>query len=168
MLTQQERPVAFMSRALGVSKLSWLMYAKKVFAIIYVIRTWQPYLFGQKFYIQADQQSLMYLLEQRVVRPEQQKWVAKLLGYDYEILYKPGKENSPRDALSCIPGFMTLNAMFVSQARIWDEIRNTYMEQISKLAATQLGITYPIRNGLILYKNRVVVPTKSQIRDQLL
>ncbi|KAA8519251.1 hypothetical protein F0562_013507 [Nyssa sinensis] len=31
---------------------------------------------------------------------EQQKWVAKLLGYDYKILYRLSRENSTADALS--------------------------------------------------------------------
>jgi hypothetical protein len=32
--------------------------------------------------------------------PKQQKWVTKLFGYDYEIIYKKGKENVVADALS--------------------------------------------------------------------
>ena len=71
-LTQQNRPIAFMSRALGTSKLSWSTYAKEMLAIIEAIRIWRPYLMGQKFYIQTDQRSLKYLLEQRMVTPEQQ------------------------------------------------------------------------------------------------
>jgi hypothetical protein len=31
---------------------------------------------------------------------EQQKWVTKLFGYDYEIIYKKGKDNVVADALS--------------------------------------------------------------------
>ncbi|RVW90379.1 hypothetical protein CK203_045702 [Vitis vinifera] len=132
-------------------------------AIIHAIRTWRSYLLGQKFYIQTDQRSLKYLLEQRVVTPEQQKWVAKLLGYDYEILYKPGRENSAADALSHVPGSPTLNVLFVSQAKIWDEIKtatadDAYMAHISKLVATKPGLPYTNRQGLTFYKNRVVVP----------
>jgi hypothetical protein len=56
--------------------------------------------FGHKFFIQMDQRSLKYFLDQRVVTPEQQKWVTKLMGYDYEIIYRPGRENSAVDALS--------------------------------------------------------------------
>jgi len=43
--------------------------------------------------------SLKYFLQQRVATPEQQKWVIKLLGYDYEIIYRPDQENSAADAL---------------------------------------------------------------------
>ena len=70
-LTQQDKPIAFMSRALGVLKLSWFSYAKDMLAIIQAIRTWRPYLLGHKFYIQIYQHSLKYLLKQRVVTPEQ-------------------------------------------------------------------------------------------------
>lgn len=46
---------------------------------------------------------MKYLLEQRVSTPSQQKWVAKLMGYDYTIAYKSGKENLAADALSRCP-----------------------------------------------------------------
>ena len=36
-LTQQGKPIAFMSRALGVSKLSWSIYTKEILAIIHAI-----------------------------------------------------------------------------------------------------------------------------------
>ena len=33
--------------------------------------------------------------------PNTKKWVRKLMGYDYEITYKKGKDNLVVDALSC-------------------------------------------------------------------
>lgn len=45
-LTQQGRPIAFMSQALGVTKQSWSTYAKEMLAIVLAIRTWRPYLLG--------------------------------------------------------------------------------------------------------------------------
>jgi hypothetical protein len=39
-------------------------------------------------------------LEQRRSSQEKQKWVTKLFGYDYEIIYKKGKGNVVADALS--------------------------------------------------------------------
>jgi hypothetical protein len=39
-------------------------------------------------------------LEQRLSSEEQQKWATKILGYDFEIIYKKGKQNVVVDALS--------------------------------------------------------------------
>jgi hypothetical protein len=122
-LTQQGKPIAFLSRALEVAKLSWSIYAKEMLAILQAIRTWRPYLLGKKFFIQMDQRSLKYLLEQRIGTPEQQRWVAKLLGYDYEIIYHPGRDNSAADALSRVSGSPILNALFVPQVSLWEDIK---------------------------------------------
>jgi hypothetical protein len=71
-LSQQGRPIAFMSRALGISKRSWSVYAKEMLAIVEAIRIWRPYLLGRKFIIRTYQKSLKYLLEQRITTPDQQ------------------------------------------------------------------------------------------------
>ena len=39
-------------------------------------------------------------MEQRLSLEEEQKWVAKMLGYEFEIIYKKGKQNIVADALS--------------------------------------------------------------------
>jgi hypothetical protein len=56
-------------------------------------------LLGVHFKIKTDHHSLKYLLEQRMNTPQQQKWLSKLLGFDYEISDKQGKENMVADAL---------------------------------------------------------------------
>jgi hypothetical protein len=33
--------------------------------------------------------------------PEQHKWVTKMLGYEYEIIYEKGMNNVDLDSLSC-------------------------------------------------------------------
>ena len=48
-LSQQQRPIAFMSRALGLSKRTWSTYAREMLAIIVVVQLWRPYLLGRKF-----------------------------------------------------------------------------------------------------------------------
>jgi len=39
-------------------------------------------------------------MTQVVLTPEQQFYMAKLLGFDYEIVFRPGKLNQVADALS--------------------------------------------------------------------
>ena len=90
--------------------------------IVQAIQTWQPYLLGQKFYIQTNQCNLEHLMKQHIMTPKQQKWVSKLLGYDYEITYKLGKENFVVDALFRVVGNPCLNTLFVPQTSLWNEI----------------------------------------------
>jgi hypothetical protein len=71
-----------------------------MFAILHVVYLLHPYLLGQCFQIKTDHQSLKNFLEQRISSPEKQKWVTKLFGYDYEIIYKNEKDNVVADALS--------------------------------------------------------------------
>jgi hypothetical protein len=66
---------------------------------------WQPYLLGQSFIVKTDQQSLKFLLEQKVGTPFLQKWITKLLGYDFLVKYKKGSENRVVDALSRMEGW---------------------------------------------------------------
>ena len=99
--------------------------------------------------------------------------MTKLLGYDYEIKCKPGRENNAEDALSRVAGSPTLDALFVSQTQLWDTIKteacdNPYMKKTSKQATENLGVPYNWRNGLVCYKTRVVVPPHSKIIQQLL
>src|ERR1700729_905662 len=55
---------------------------------------------GRHFKVKTDHDSLKYFLEQRLSSEEKEKWVTKMLGYDFEIIYKKGKQNVVADALS--------------------------------------------------------------------
>ena len=48
----------------------------------------------------TDQRSLKFWFDQRLMGEDQHKWVSKLLGYDFEVKYKPGRQNNAADALS--------------------------------------------------------------------
>jgi hypothetical protein len=99
-LMQEVQPLAFTIKQLSEQNLGKSIYEKEILAIFHVIDLWFPYLLGQCFQIKTDHQSLKYFLEQHISSPEQQKWVTKLFGYDYEIIYKKGKDNVVLDALS--------------------------------------------------------------------
>jgi hypothetical protein len=57
-------------------------------------------LLGHCFAIKTDYQSLKFIFEQKIGTPIQQKWITKLLGYDFVVEYKKGQDNIVADALS--------------------------------------------------------------------
>ena len=99
-LMQEGRSLAFTNKQLSERNLGKSIYEKEMLAILHVVDLWHPYLLGKHFQIKTDHQSLNYFLEQCISSLEQQKWVTKLSGYDYEIIYKKGKDNVVVDALS--------------------------------------------------------------------
>lgn len=52
------------------------------------------------FFIKTDHWALKFLTEQKMANLLQQKWISKLMGYTYTILYRKGKDNTVPDALS--------------------------------------------------------------------
>jgi hypothetical protein len=86
-------PLAYLSQGLKGKNLSLSTYEKELLALVMVIRKWRHYLLGQSFKVRTDQQALKYLLEQRISTPAQQNWVSKLLGFDFTVEYKKGREN---------------------------------------------------------------------------
>lgn len=83
----------------------------------------ETYLLGRRFTFQTYQRSLRFLLEQHILIPEQQKWMGKLVGYDYEITYKPGTANAAADALPCRADSLCLHAIFTQHTDFWEELR---------------------------------------------
>ena len=67
--------------------------------ILRALKKWRPYLMGRHFKVKTNHDSLKQFLKQRLSSKEQQKWVTKMLGYDFEIIYKKGKLNVVADAL---------------------------------------------------------------------
>ncbi|XP_061375179.1 uncharacterized protein LOC133317331, partial [Gastrolobium bilobum] len=99
-LMQHGRPIAYFSQAFSEKDKMLSVYEKELKAIVFSIQKWRQYLLGRHFIVRTDQRSLKYLTEQRVLIDGQHKWVAKLMGFDFEIQYKPGLENKVADALS--------------------------------------------------------------------
>ena len=69
-------------------------------AILHALKKWRNYLMGRHFKVKTDHDSLKHFLEQILSSEEKQKWVTKMLGYEFEIIYKKGKLNVVTNALS--------------------------------------------------------------------
>lgn len=110
-LLQQGHLIAYYSKALGDRNLAKSAYEKELMAVALSIQHRRSYLLGRKFIVCNDQKSLKQLLMQRITTSDQQNWAAKLLGYHFDIVYKPGLENKGVDALSRMHDPETLCSM---------------------------------------------------------
>ena len=130
---------------------------------------------GRNFQILTDQRSLKYFLEQRVTTPEQQKWVYKLLGYEYDIKYRPDKENSAADFLSREGGGSIIHAISRPEFVIWEELKkesreSPWVQQIlsQREADSKKSYEYVWKDGLLYYKGSIAIPPESSLKTRLL
>ncbi|MCH82791.1 hypothetical protein A2U01_0003603, partial [Trifolium medium] len=89
-LLQDKHPLAYFRKVFCPRMASASTYIRELYDITSVVKRCRQYLLGTYFIIQTDHRSLKELLTQVIQTPEQQHYLAKLLGYHYEIQYKPG------------------------------------------------------------------------------
>lgn len=111
------------------------------------------------------------LTDQAIQTPEQQKWLHKLLGYDFSIEYKPGKENIVVDYLSR-SFFM---AWSQPQLSILSNLREAILVDPKLKAIVDLCITnhppnpnYSVHDHLLFWKGRLVLPADHEIVQKIL
>ena len=120
-LMQNNHPVAYLSKALGVKAQTLSTYEKECLALIMAVTKWKQYLQHKEFTIITDQRSLIHLGEQKIHQSMQQKAFLKLLGLQYKLVYKKGPDNKAADALSRQSTTETVHAISVSTPK-WLEI----------------------------------------------
>jgi hypothetical protein len=175
-LMQEGQPLAFTNKQLSERNMGKSIYEKEMLAILHVIDLWCPYLLGKCFQIKTNHQSLKYFLEQRISSPEQQKWVTKLFGYDYEIIYKKGKDNVVADALSqkyedegsifslsfIVPDWLQA----VRQEWLHDPKSLHLIQQLQSNAPASLG--YSWLHDELRYKGHLYLSKQSKLKSMVL
>ncbi|GJY94749.1 putative ribonuclease H-like domain-containing protein [Tanacetum coccineum] len=74
--------------------------SKKLAAVVFALKIWRHYLYGEACDIFTDHKSLKYIFTQRELNMRQRRWLELLKDYDTNIQYHPGKANVVADALS--------------------------------------------------------------------
>uniref|UniRef100_A0A803KXU1 MADS-box domain-containing protein n=1 Tax=Chenopodium quinoa TaxID=63459 RepID=A0A803KXU1_CHEQI len=91
------------------------------------VQKWEQYLTGHQFIIKIDQKSLKWLLQQKISTPFQQLWLSKLMGFNYENVYRSGSENVVADALSRVSGSeILLLALTVLDSNLSQKLKDSY------------------------------------------
>ena len=185
-LQQEGRPITFTSKALCPRNQTLSAYEREMLAIIHVVQKWQSYLVGNHFVILTDHHSLKYFLDGRAHTPFQQKWVTKLLGFDYEIQYKKGCDNQVADALSRVISDVNnskhsgeINAISYPYSSWLDDLRRHVENDAWILAKSHKvlqsqdddalisALRFRIYKGFLKYKNRIVLSPSNSWREKV-
>ena len=104
-----------------------------------------------------------------MVSPDYQKWLYKLLGYDFDIEYKLGFANRVADVLSRVPYQSTLLSLSVPQeVHLADIDKELQSDPLLSQIRQALSLGQPIKHGYSLiqgqlyYHNRLVLPPTSK------
>ncbi|PNX85597.1 retrotransposon-related protein, partial [Trifolium pratense] len=168
-LMQQKQPIAYFSKALSEGNLAKSVYEKELMALVLSVQHWRHYLLGREFIVYTDHKSLKHFLQQKVSSPDQQCWLAKLLGYQFEVRYKPGTENRAADALSrCFDeGEMNTIISFPiwsDRQQLLDELaQDSYIQHIIKEVQNSPTSKpgFHIKQGVLFYHDRLVISPHS-------
>ena len=103
-LNQQGRPVAFFSRTLSQTEQRHSSVEKEAYAVVEALRKWKHYLIGRHFKLITDQRSISFVFNNqnpgKTKNDKITRWRMELSCFNYDIVYRPGKENLTADALS--------------------------------------------------------------------
>ena len=162
---QSHRPIAVFSKSLAERWWGKSAYEKELMALAMAIQHWRPYLVGKKFQVRTNQHSLKHLLQHPIITPDQQNWVTKLLGYDFEIFYKPGKTNCAADELSQKTKNMELAVVFIPHWLDWEAIELVVREDLElhhiilTIEPTSTNhINFSLIARRLYHKGRIVLP----------
>jgi hypothetical protein len=100
-LMQENRVVAYASRALRPHEKNYPTHDLELAAVMHALKLWQHYLMGNRCNIYTDHQSLKYIFTQSDPNMRQRRWLELIKDYDLEVRYHPCKANVVADALSC-------------------------------------------------------------------
>ena len=99
-LMQDGRIIAYASRQLQKHKTNYPTHDLELAAVVFALKIWRHYLYGETCQIFMDHKSLKYLLTQKELNLRQRRWLELIKDYELIIKYHLGKANVVVDALS--------------------------------------------------------------------
>ena len=111
------------------------------------------------------------MIDQRIIQPQYQKWIAKLLGYSFEVVYKPGAENKAAEALSRKPAEVHLFGLYVPitidleviKKEVFQDPKYVKIVEEIKQLEEPAESKYSLQNGMLMFKNRLVILKNSSL-----
>lgn len=134
-------------------------------AVVLAVQHWRPYLLGHHFNIITDHRSIKHFIKQQITTPSQQKWLIKLLGYNYTVRYKSGINSSAPDTLSRKAELKTIIGISNPSLPFIDELQLDIMadpDSSTVITALKDGTctkkSFSLSGEILLYKKRMFMP----------
>jgi hypothetical protein len=129
-LMQENRVIAYASRALRPHEQNYPTHDLELAAVVHALKIWRHYLMGAHCNIYTDHKSLKYIFTQADLNMRQRRWLELIKDYDLEVHYHPGKANVVADALSRKAQCNCMN-MDVGVTTLCDELCRLNLEVVS-------------------------------------
>ena len=97
---QEGKVTAYASIQLKPRERNYPVHDLELAAIVFALKIWRHYLYGEKCHIYTDHKSLKYFMTQKDLNLRKRRWLELIKDYDLIIDYHPGKANVVADALS--------------------------------------------------------------------
>ena len=192
-LMQVGHPVAYSSRKLKIHEKNYATHDLELLAVIHALKLWRHYLLGNKFSLMTDHKSLKWIFTQNDLNMRQRRWIEVLQEYDFDIKYRPGKENVVADALSRKAFLNSIILQKPSTARslatmvsmpsnpILDLAKDeasqdpAYLQMLQEIPIKErdpkLKIKYrdySINDGLVYFRTRLCIPASQALKQKIL
>ncbi|QRW18000.1 Retrotransposable element Tf2 protein [Rhizoctonia solani] len=192
-------PLGFLLESFKGAKQNYDTHNKELLAIIRSFEYWQIFLEGTRHPITVftDHRNLEYWKESQMFNRRHARWHLLLAGYNFQIVYRPGKQSGKPDALSCRldhanippePQSMLPEPVFANVALVTPEIeiqrqielsldQDESLEEILQFLQNKLKAPpsikhafkdYKMEADLLFYQGRIVVPDMGTLRTDLL
>jgi hypothetical protein len=130
-LMQNGNVIAYASRQLKPYEQNYPTHDLELAAVVFALKIWRHYLYGELCEIYTDHKSLKYLFTQKELNMRQRRWLELIKDYDCEINYHPGKANVVANALSR-KSTAELAALRISQTQLIKELTGMGLEIVGR------------------------------------
>ncbi|KAM1670701.1 hypothetical protein ACFX2K_044640 [Malus domestica] len=123
-LMQHRKVIAYALRQLKPHEMNYPTHDLELAAIVFALKIWRHYLYGEKCKIFTNHKSLKYIFTQNELNIRQRMWVKLLSDYNCTIEYHPCRANTVVNALSRKP-YARLNTLYVSHIPLLNDLIST-------------------------------------------
>ena len=187
-LMQDGKAVAYASRQLKPHEQNYLTHDLELAEVVFTLKIWRHYLYGERYRIYTGHKSLKYLLTHKELNLRQQRWLELFKDYDCIVDYHLGKANVvaytlSRKAMSALslqhsrwriePDGVLLAQLkaqpILKHMIIGAQKNDVELQQKVQLVKDRGKTNYSMgEDGGLFYKNRLCVPNVQELKKKLM